>query len=1300
MEWLSSGDITNLVEKAKEYEKLSEEYKSILEDISLDYKPSFFSLQAAQVEYELVELMKKVMEAINNYNFKDEGEILASIPTTVEELMSNKHRITNALQLSSDISGKLGLGVVETFDSILELHKLLRLILSEPRPTREWFNAEQFSIASDLVEEAHEKNNKLVSEITDLTNVYDKDILRIDFHNILRRFKTDYTSFLKFFKMQYRRDKKLIKSYSKEIGKKVSDEEVIGLLNKIKGIVELDNWFDDKKELLSKYLGSHFIGKNTQWSLLKKSLENFRLIRDYFPGKLISVQLEHYLLNQGTDHEIRIIYNSLSEFINNKVPEALGTKLKQEFLQVNSDLVNLIEEVSNTCDKLIRIKSLYDSLESYDNNNVTYQENMDNLKKLARLQSIEKVVKENQEQLECDFHHYFNGLNTDWDETLKSIKWTGQFKDVMEFYDIPHAFGSKICTDDDDLILKAKSSLEELQKRVSNMNEDWEWYVGIFSDQNELLDMSLDYLVDRMYKCLNGISSLEEWIDYRNSREDCKKEGLTDYVSKIEELNLEDNLIVDSFLKRFYRLWLDAMIPNYPAISSFRRRKHEEIIAAFRELDEMQLSIASNRVKEKLLSLLPDTNVFTSAYDEVGVLRRELGKQRRIMPLRKLFNSIPNLLPRLKPCLMMSPLSVSMFLESQGYNFDVIIFDEASQVCTEDAVGAIMRGKQVIIAGDNKQLPPTNFFSTTSYEGDFDTEDEEVVDESEGFESILDEAVTFLPERTLKWHYRSRHENLIAFSNHKIYRNNLITFPSHFEKDLDVGVEYIHVADGVYDRGGRKTNHKEAIKVGELVFEMIKKHPNRSLGIVTFSSAQQQEIETVIRKMRIENQQYEYFFSEEKEESFFIKNLENVQGDERDTIIFSIGYAKDANGTMSMNFGPLTRTGGERRLNVAITRAKFNVKLVGSINPTDIRIESISSEGPKLLRSYIEFAMKGPEIFNKELTISEHYSPDSPFEESVYDFLVSKGYNVSTQVGCSGYRIDLAVKHPTLSGRFVLGVECDGATYHSSRTARERDRLRQTVLEDIGWKIYRIWSTDWIKDPVKEGSRLLEVVQRAINEYAEEESVTVKDMCTSHPKVMGGSNNIVKVDIIDDNQQDELNPYEFDFYEEASIYDLERTWDTEAYIKNVLQYIVDKEQPIHFDLICRRVAGLFGNQKVTSKVKDSTRYVLDKKLNKIIGKQEDFYSYKNLDNIIPRVPEQYGEVRPIEYISRDEISEAMVKITSKSFGLTAEQLCFTTAKVFGFNRRGKKINSIMQECCDELIYSGKLKESGGKIICN
>jgi very-short-patch-repair endonuclease len=380
--------------------------------------------------------------------------------------------------------------------------------------------------------------------------------------------------------------------------------------------------------------------------------------------------------------------------------------------------------------------------------------------------------------------------------------------------------------------------------------------------------------------------------------------------------------------------------------------------------------------------------------------------------------------------------------------------------------------------------------------------------------------------QTLLWHYRSRHEHLIAFSNAKIYNGNLITFPSSVENAKGMGVEYIHVLGGTYI--SKNGNKLEAARVAELVFEHFSNHPGRSIGIIAFGEVQQSAIQDALIEKRKANPTFEPFFKEDRTESLFVKNLETVQGDERDTIIFSIGYAPDQTGKFAMRFGPLSMSGGERRLNVAVTRARYNLKLVGSILPTDIASERVSGEGPKLLRLYIDFAINGAAAILGKITANDDLWFDSPFETSVYNFLTASGFDVATQVGCSGYRIDLGVRHPQYNGRFAIGIECDGAMYHSARTARERDRLRQTVLEDMGWKIYRIWSTDWIKDRNAEGSRLIDAVNRAIAEYRE--IAPSATPTTTNPANFLNVNTVSVEDSIREGVQEKFNAVKSSYY--------------------------------------------------------------------------------------------------------------------------------------------------------------------------
>ena len=549
---------------------------------------------------------------------------------------------------------------------------------------------------------------------------------------------------------------------------------------------------------------------------------------------------------------------------------------------------------------------VYGKMRQFRIGDISFDEIIKDFGCLQRLQDIAAQVNQQEEKLKTDYQFLFNGLETDWEKVIQALGWTNEFRNAIQKYHLSKPLVERACNDDIS-IRDAANRKNIIQPRLKSIDVDWNWFIALFDDENDWRNTEFPTLLVRLERCLHNLAALEEWIDFRSSREKCNEVGLANYMLEVEALQIDKDLVVPAFLKRFYRLWLDAVLPEFPAILSFRRRTQDDLVQNFTTLDISQLHIARARVKERLTSRLPDINRLTNAVDELAILRRELNKQRRIMPLRKLFMAIPNLLLTLKPCLMMSPLSVSLFLEAENYQFDLVIFDEASQVCTEDAIGAIIRGKQLVIAGDSKQLPPTNFFTVSTSDSDFDIDEdnEDQYDDTDGYESVLDEATTVLPSRTLLWHYRSRHEHLIAFSNTKIYNQQLITFPSYIDRLPNNGVEYIKVADGIYDRSGKRNNEIEAKRVAEIVFEHIHKYPKRSLGVVTFSEAQKQAVEAELRSLRLRNLQLEDFFTEDQEEAFFVKNLESVQGDERDTIIFSIGYAKDFSWRYAYEFWPV-----------------------------------------------------------------------------------------------------------------------------------------------------------------------------------------------------------------------------------------------------------------------------------------------------------------------------------------------------------------------------------------------------------
>lgn len=1135
---------------------------------------------------------EKLLESLqNSYEIPYEW-ITADNSTLLTEIEEHSVLQKKCLQLASEGEKRISalaeqvaierISSTELLDIDTQIEQLEKIntLLTFGAPFFRWINYDNAYIASILSDAR--KHSEDIKEILDsLLQTFEEGILSIDYQGILGRFKSEYTSAFKVFKKSYKEDKKVFLVNSKEIGRKISDDEMIKTVEALRNLAELRKWYRTNEIKLNELFGNDITSESSDYSAVEVQLNN-----------LVSLRQAKHVLTE----------------LNSCSMEAAGK---------------------------------------------------------------ESIARE-------EFKFLYNGIFTDWEETRKALYWSFTFKKTVEQSNPNEEFVKKICSSKSfaDECLKQKVILSNARLKV---NKGLDWFGAHFEKPEQFESMNIDDLYDRMNACLSGLSLLEEWIDFRTARYNCVAGGLGEFINIIEENSIPADELTGIFKKRFFRLWLDAILPDYPAVLNFRRSNQDHTVNEFARLDTIQLSIARDRIRGKLINELPSMEHFTTGVDEVSILKRELARQRRIMPIRKLFAAIPNLLLTLKPCLMMSPLSVSLFLEADSYKFDIVIFDEASQVYTENAVGAISRGKQVVIAGDSKQLPPTNFFQANVAEGGSDYDDDENEEDIPVFDSILDEA-NLLPERTLRWHYRSRHESLIAFSNSKIYKNRLITFPSNTERNESIGVEYVYVEDGFYERGGHKGNVTEAKEVARLVFEHIQNHPDRSLGVIAFGEAQQYAIETALLEIRRADQQFEDFFSEDKEEAFFIKSLENVQGDERDTILFSIGYARDRNGSFRMNFGPLGKSGGERRLNVAITRAKYNIKLVGSILPQDIKLDNITMEGPKLLRSYIDYAINGEAILDREITDNDIAEHDSPFEEAVFNFLERKGYKLGTQVGCSGYRIDIGVKHPCLDGVYVLGIECDGASYHSARTARERDRLRQEVLEKMGWRIYRIWSTDWIKDQASEGKKLIDAIEQAMLSYNDRHEQLKKSKITSRDEFI----------VIEETEPADNNPYGFEPFSSTSFPSM-RTLHAASDIKKSIEKVILNEYPVHFEVICQRLAPLIGYERVCQSVRHRVESELIR-MPKYICRDE-FYFPKDYSGIRVRLS---GD-RKIQHIHKEEIAAAMKTIMQSLVGPTRKSLSVETIRALGFSRSSAQISAAMDEAINLLLTNNIIEEIDGKL---
>lgn len=709
---------------------------------------------------------------------------------------------------------------------------------------------------------------------------------------------------------------------------------------------------------------------------------------------------------------------------------------------------------------------------------------------LAEIQRIDEELA-GYERLGSQAGDLWAGLETRIDEARSAVDVLERLRGVLgAFADTPEdlmetqAAVRRLLTDGNALLAEeatvGKAAVAFRSARTT-MNEQLERLAVLAGSSLEDLAPSdveswTETVNDKLGRWVQEENRLRNWCAWRRVREEALAKGLAPLVEAVESGAVETGRVREAMEVNYVRWWIEAVVDRDEVLRNFVPAEHEHTIAEFARLDEEFTRLTRAYIRAKLCGQLPARDEVTRS-SEWGVLKRELEKKRRHKPLRQLVEEMPTALTKLTPCLLMSPLSIAQYLSPEQAQFDVVIFDEASQIPVWDAVGAIARGKQSVIAGDPKQLPPTSFFERAD---DEDYEDEDV---ERDLESILDECMgANLPLERLNWHYRSRHESLIAFSNQRYYGGGLVTFPAPVTEDR--AVSYHHVSDGVYEKGGARTNQGEAKALVADVIGRIKDPEfaaqGFSIGVVTFNTEQQRLIEDLFDEQRRKDPGIECWFADEALEPIMVKNLESVQGDERDIIYFSVTYGPDRQERVSMNFGPLNRDGGERRLNVAITRARQELRVFATLRAEQINLARTQAIGVRDFKHFLEYAERGPRAL-AEATHITGGDFDSPFEQVVAAALTGRGWEIHPQVGVSGFRVDFGIVHPDSPGEYLAGVECDGATYHRAATARDRDKLREAVLRGLGWEILRVWSTEWWLD----AAGALEKLDRGLEDLLE-----------------------------------------------------------------------------------------------------------------------------------------------------------------------------------------------------------------------
>ncbi|MDE5721126.1 MAG: DUF4011 domain-containing protein [Clostridia bacterium] len=825
-----------------------------------------------------------------------------------------------------------------------------------------------------------------------------------------------------------------------------------------------------------------------------------------------------------------------------------------------------------------------------------------------------------------------------------------------------------------------------LEKHLSALSGSLDFVADSFEKSEfDFYAVSAEAASDKACGLLEDIDGLDNWLAFYYLLQRLEKLQLTEFLGLTANGGVPAEKLADVFRKAFFKQWADCIVRSSDVLSALSRIPHDKTVETFASTDRLQFEINKAKIRAKLSSMRPSTSMVTAG-GAVSVLLREGEKKRRQKSIRTLLSETGELIQILKPCFLMSPLSVSTFLESSKIRFDTVIFDEASQIFPQDAAGAIYRGKQLIVVGDSRQMPPSNFFNAVA---DAPEDDDEGVTD---FESILDLCSTALPQKRLKWHYRSRYEQLISFSNKNFYDFELVTFPScRQDKNKDgIGVDFHYIGGGTFDRK-TKTNLKEAEYVVDLIYDNIKKYPERSLGVVAFSISQQSLIEKLLNRRRAATQNNEEFFKADAAEPFFIKNLETVQGDERDTIIFSVGYAKDEEGKLLHNFGPLNRVGGERRLNVAITRAKHNVQVVASMKYTAIDLKRTKSAGARLLRDYLDYAENGSTALERA-DEAAFEKPRLELQKEVCEFLKDSGFEADMQVGCSGMKIDVAVKDKN-GADYVLAVECDGESYHSGRNARDRDRLRREVLERMGWRFYRVWSADWIRSNKAEKERLLYEAEAAVNgkgkptlssKQRQTEDVKKNDNINSDGDNAKNSSSFISAA--------EDKPYEFPEYKTADIPTLRRKYPNDfiSFVREMLE----TEAPLSEELLLQRIAFMFNYYgKVTpAVVREYENRMRRADGQGIIRRNGFLYLEGRTETPFRRVGKFKREVKEV---SLEELASGMRTLLMLNVSVDREGLFREIMNQLGFNRLTEPVKHRLGDALK--ILDGETQIDGNRI---
>lgn len=860
------------------------------------------------------------------------------------------------------------------------------------------------------------------------------------------------------------------------------------------------------------------------------------------------------------------------------------------------------------------------------------------------------------------FNQNAEALYREWRE-IKMQWMLPRFFGKKDFLKKLRAFNPLLVEEEIDSFLSKFIDYTEVHREIVVVQDALNRFFGIKLDEDILPEKEelLQYVARlERYRChTDGARDWYQWCAYKRELE---AHGLGVVSRRIEAGEIAADSLCGSFLKAMFKNLANEKIAQSSVLRTFEGSIFDETIQRYKKLTEEFQLLSQKELYARLAANIPRIDESIDDSSPIGLLNRSIANGGRGKPLRELFTQIEPLLPRLCPCMLMSPMSVVQYLDFSQPKFDIVIFDEASQMPTSEAIGSIVRGKSLIVVGDPKQMPPTSFFKSSNV-----SEEEAHIDD---LDSILDDCrILGLPALQLNWHYRSKHESLIAFSNNEYYEGNLITFPSI--DDQKSMVKYRYIPDGIYEKGGRKSNRKEAEAIVDEVISRLSSPKDRllSIGVIAFNINQKELIEDLLEE-RLDKDKNLRQVADEMYEPIFVKNLESVQGDERDLIIFSIGYGPDKDGKASMNFGPLNADGGERRLNVAVSRARREMLVFSSLRSSQIDLQRSQARGVAGLKHFLEYAEK--QILVK-LSGEKKEDSDVIVASRIAQELRELGYEVRTNVGRSNFKVDVAIVDTEHKGNYLLGILLDGKGYHGTQTTSDREIVQPSVLKTLGWRVMRVWSVDWLNNPERVLRRIEEALQRA-EPVEEEEPAEPMTFDVSQEQQVEEPKTLVR---------------EYVSYSDSngSIMDMSD--------EELLQEILTDEQPMTLEYLTKCICEHRDLTKATPSLTATIQSVVEKKM---------YIQKFGSSTVLWTDKEQADAFEGYRPLGKRNITEAPIIEVMNAIMIAVEQrisvkrgeLRLAVARKWGAYR-GVKVNKMLDEVIDMLLEENKLVEENGLI---